>query len=174
MAVVGRIARAHGIRGQVIVNLETDFPHERFRPGVKMFVSRDGQMEALTITTVRFQHERPVLGVEGVDDMNSAIRLAGAELRVPAAELSELPKGAYYRHDLVGCAVDTTAGQRVGTVSAVEGTFGASRLVVEGSAGEVLIPLADDICRVIDPDGKRIVIDPPDGLLDLNGRSRAL
>src|SRR2546426_7119861 len=83
MAVVGRIARAHGIRGQVIVNLETDFPEERFRSGATLFVNRHGAVEPLSITSVRFQQNRPVIGLEGVGDMNAASRLAGAELRVP-------------------------------------------------------------------------------------------
>ena len=66
MAVVGRIARAHGIRGQVIVNLDTDFPEERFRPGAELFVNRlakTGQLERLTVTTLRFHRGRPVIGL---------------------------------------------------------------------------------------------------------------
>jgi len=60
------------------------------------------------------------------------------------------------------------AGTTVGTVARIEGAPGASVLVVETPQGEVLVPLADDICRVIDPDARRIVIDPPAGLLELN------
>ena len=67
MAVVGRIARAHGIRGQVIVNPETDFPEERFLPGAELFVNRGGGVEPVTVTTVRFHRERPVIGLRGVE-----------------------------------------------------------------------------------------------------------
>jgi 16S rRNA processing protein RimM len=74
----------------------------------------------------------------------------------------------FYRHDLVGCAVDTANGSTIGTVTDVEGTLGGSRLVVTTSRGEVLVPLAAEICRSIDVAGKRIVIEPPEGLLDLN------
>ena len=59
MAVVGRIARAHGIRGQVIVNLETDFPETRFRPGAELFTQRGGVVNAMRLTTVRFHRDRP-------------------------------------------------------------------------------------------------------------------
>jgi len=171
MAVVGRIARAHGIRGQVIVNLETDFPHERFQEGAALFVKRpSGAVETLTIQTVRFQHERPVIGFAGVADMNEAIALAGLELRVPLSELAPLPPGTFYRHDLIDCVVATPDGERVGVVTAVEGELGGSRLVVSCERGEILVPLVAEICRVIDPAGKRIVIAPPDGLLDLNER----
>jgi 16S rRNA processing protein RimM len=174
MAVVGRIARPHGIRGQVVVNLETDYPHERFQPGAEFFVARkvgDGPQavpERLVIATVRFHNERPVIGFEGVSDMNQATTLAGRELRIPVDQLTPLPPETFYRHDLVGCAVDKADGSHVGEVTDVEGTLGGSRLVVATGRGEVLVPLAAEICRSIDVAGKRIVIDPPEGLLELN------
>jgi len=164
MAVVGRIARAHGIKGQVIVNPETDFPEERFRAGVTMFTTRG----PIRLTAARLQNGRPVIGIEGVETMNDAETLAGLELRVPAEELAALPDGIFYHHDLVGCQVVTGAGDAVGTVESVEGTLAGSRLVVAGAKGEILIPLATEICRTIDVAGKRIVIEPPEGLLDLN------
>jgi 16S rRNA processing protein RimM len=169
MALVGRVARVHGIRGQVIVNVETDFPEARFQPGLELFVERAGGIERLTITSVRFQRERPVIGVSGVETVDAAEALAGRELRVPVDRLAALPAGTFYRHDLIGCCVETVSGGAVGIVSAVEGTMAGSRLVVDGAAGdEVLIPLAAEICPEIDPAGKRIVIDPPEGLVDLN------
>ena len=171
MAVVGRIARTHGIRGQVIVNLDTDFPEERFQPGAELFIERNGAVEPLKITTVRFHRERPVIGIDGVETMNDAEALAGCELRVPVDRLTPLPAGMYYRHDLVGCRVETTAGHPVGLVREVEGTLGGSRLVVDGPRGEILIPLATEICTTIDVGAKRIAIEPPDGLLNLNERS---
>jgi 16S rRNA processing protein RimM len=168
MALVGRIARAHGTRGQVIVNLETDFPEARFQPGAELFVERNGKLEALRLTTVRFQRERPVIGIDGIETMNDAETLAGCELRVPREQLARLPDGVFYRHDLMGCRVETRDGRSVGVVSDVEGTMGGSRLVIDGARGEVLIPLADEICTTIDVAGKRIVVEPPEGLLELN------
>ena len=129
-----------------------------------MFTTRG----ALKITTARFQNGRPVIGIEGVETINDAEELAGLELRVPVEELAALPAGMFYHHDLVGCAVVTGGGEKVGTVEGVEGTLSGSRLVVAGAKGEILIPLAAEICRTIDVAGKRIVIEPPDGLLDLN------
>jgi 16S rRNA processing protein RimM len=170
MAVVGRIARAHGIRGQVIVNPETDFPEERFQPGAQLFVERAGRIDTLTVTTARFHRERPVIGIEGVETMNDAAQLAGVELRVPIDRLAALPPDTFYRHDLIGCRVETKGGADVGVVSDVEGTMAGSRLVVDSAAGEVLIPLVAEICTLVDPAGKRIVIDPPDGLIEANAR----
>lgn len=171
MALVGRIARAHGNKGQVIVNPDSDFPEERFRPGATVFLLRSGRVEPMTIATVRFQHDRPVIGFDGVATMNDAEALAGFELRVPREQLAVLPPGMYYHHDLVGCHVITVGGQAVGVVTAVEDGGGGSRLVVEGVRGEILVPLATEICRTIDTVGKRIVIDPPEGLLELNSGS---
>jgi 16S rRNA processing protein RimM len=171
MALVGRIARAHGIRGQVIVNPESDFAGERFQTGAELYLERGGSIEKVRVTSARFHRERPVIGIEGVESMNDANALAGKELRVPVDQLAALPADTFYRHDLIGCRVETTAGETVGTVEDVEGTIGRSRLVVKGAKGDVLVPLASAICRTIDPAGKRIVIDPPAGLLDLNARS---
>ena len=94
--------------------------------------------------------------------MNAAIGLAGSELRVPVERLASLPPGTFYRHDLVGCRVETRDGGPIGVVTDVEGTMGGSRLVVEAPRGEVLVPFVADICTTIDPAGKRIVIEPPD------------
>jgi 16S rRNA processing protein RimM len=168
MALVGWIARAHGIRGQVIVNPETDFPDERFRPGAELFIQRGGAIEALTVTTARFHRERPVIGIDGVETMNDAETLAGLELRVPVERLAALPRDTFYRHDLIGCRVDTRDGRTVGLVRDVEGTLTGSRLVVDGADGEVLIPLVAAICTEVDPAAKRIVVDPPEGLLEVN------
>ena len=168
MALVGRIARAHGNRGHVIVNLDTDYPEERFRPGAELFTMRAGVVEPVKLTAVRFQGGRPVVGVAGVDTIDAAERLAGLELRIPAERLAALPPGTFYHHDLVGCRVETGNGTPVGVVEGVDGTAGGSRLVVAGASGEILIPLAVGICTTIDVDAKRIVIDPPEGLLDLN------
>jgi 16S rRNA processing protein RimM len=168
MALVGRIARAHGIRGQVIVNPETDFPHERFQPGAELFVERGGKVEALTVTTARFHRERPVIGIAGVETMNDAEALAGHELRVPIDRLAALPADTFYRHDLIGCRVEMRDGRVVGIVRDVEGTLTGSRLVLDGEGGEVLIPLVAAICTEVDAMGKRIVIDPPAGLIEAN------
>lgn len=171
MAVIGRIARAHGIRGQVIVNIDTDFPSERFEPGAELMLKRevrDAEPEPITITTMRLHQGRPVIGIDGIGDMNAAMALVGAEIRIPREQLMPLPAGMFYWHDLIGCRVDTESGMTVGTVTRVERTTGHSHLVVDAASSEVLIPLVAAICTTVDPRHKRIVIDPPDGLLDVN------
>lgn len=168
MAVVGTIARAHGNRGQVIVNPETDFPAERFQAGAEVFVERGGSIRPLRIVAMRMQRDRPVIAFDGVATMDDAEALAGRQLRVPVERLAILPADAFYHHDLVGCRVETRGGVEIGIVSSVDRAAGGSRLIVQGRRGDVDIPLVADICTLIDVGAKRIVIEPPQGLLDLN------
>jgi len=171
LLLVGRVARAHGNKGQVIVNPETDFAGERFAEGNVLLVEQGGTSVARAIRSVRFQQGRPIVALEGVETMNDAEALAGAELKMPASALGPLPAKTYYRHDLVGCEVTDTAGRVIGRVTDVEGPLEQSRLVVESARGEVLIPMVDGICVKVDPAAKTIVVDPPDGLLAVNERT---
>jgi 16S rRNA processing protein RimM len=171
MVLVGRIARPHGVRGQVIVNPETDFVDDRFVTGATMWARSERGEEALTITSARVQNGRPVIGFDGFSRIEDVERLAGLELRIPEETLQPLGEGVYYQHQLVGCAVETVAGARVGEVSRVEGGAGGSLLAVRGARGEVLVPFAQHICVEVDVDARRIRIDPPDGLLELNERT---
>ena len=168
MVLVGRIARPHGIRGHVIVTPDTDFVEDRFQTGATFWTRSDRGNEVLTVNSARLQNGRPVIGFEGFETIEAVERLAGLELRVPEDSLLPLDAGAYYVHDLVGCAVETISGEPVGEVKRVEGGAGASVLSVEGRRGEVLVPLAADICVEVDIGGRRIRINPPEGLLELN------
>jgi 16S rRNA processing protein RimM len=172
LLLVGRVARAHGNRGQVIVNLETDFPEERFQVGRTVLVGAGENSVARKIREVRFHQGRPILSLEGVSTMDDAEALAGAGLWVSSLDLAPLPDGTFYRHDLVGCEVVDVRNAVVGTVAAVEGTLERSYLVVQGGRGEVLIPLAGEICVRIDPKARLIVVNPPEGLLDVNASGR--
>jgi 16S rRNA processing protein RimM len=165
---VGRVARTHGNRGEVIVDPHTDFPERRFAAGAVLHVGLRGQVESFTVRSLRMHGGRPVIGLDGVDTIDAAERLAAAEIRIPPEDLTPLPDGTFYKHDLVGCAVETVAGLPVGVVTAVEGSEGEGRLIVGEGRFEVLVPLAAPICVSIDVPGRKIVIDPPAGLLDLN------
>ena len=168
MVVVGRVARPHGLRGHVIVNPETDFVDERFRPGADVWIRPAGGERRLTIVAARVQGGRPVVAFDGLSRLEDVEELSGLELRIPEAALQPLEPGRYYEHQLVGCMVETRDGAAVGPVVRVEGGAGGSRLVVDGRRGEILIPLAVDICAEIDVAARRIRIDPPEGLLELN------
>lgn len=169
LILIGRVARAHGNKGQVIVNPDTDFAEDRFAVGATVLVG--DRAEPRTVTSARFHQGRPVIGLGGVETMDDAEALAGAELRVPASSLAALPDGTYYRYELVGCEVQDTDGRIIGEVAAVEGPMDMSRLVINAPHGEVLIPLVAHICVEVAPAEKRIRVKAPEGLLELNARA---
>lgn len=164
LLLIGRVARPHGIRGHVIVNPETDFPDDRFKVGQVLLVGPADRTAEREIHEVRFHQGRPILALAGVQTIDEAELLAGADLWVPQATLEPLPQGTYYRHDLVGCEVRDTADGLVGRVTAVEGTLDRSYLVIDG---DVMLPLVDGICLQVDMAARRIVVDPPEGLIAL-------
>jgi 16S rRNA processing protein RimM len=171
MVVVGTIARLHGLRGQVIVQPETDFPEDRFRAGSVVFVAPHEPGAAprpITLKDARPHVGRLLVAFEGVDRVEDAEALGRGELKVPAGDLAALPPGHFYLHDLVGCAVTTVDGEPVGPVVRVEGGGSVGLLVVRGRRGEILVPMAEEICVKIDVAARRIVLAPPEGLLELN------
>jgi 16S rRNA processing protein RimM len=125
------------------------------------------------ILAVRLNNGRPILQLEGIEAVPDAERLAGAELRVHEAALGKLPEGTFHHHELIGCEVRDRADVLLGRVRTVEGPMQRSRLVVQGERGEIQIPMTADICVAIEPAQGRIIVDPPEGLLELNVPSRA-
>ncbi len=168
MVVVGQIARAHGIRGQVVVNPETDFSDIRFQEGAVLVARVGDDTREVRIAGVRFIAGRPVIALDGVVTVDAAKSLAGVELRVPETALSDLSPGTFYKHDLVGCVVTTVEGACVGRVTEIQGAVGAQRLIVRDGGSEIDVPLVEEICVSVDPVNGSIVVDPPKGLLELN------
>lgn len=151
----------------MIVNPETDFMEDRFKAGQLLLVGPPERTCEYEIVEVRFQQGRPVVRLAGIDTMNDAEALAGAEIWLPEAQLAPLPEGTFYRHDLVGCEVRDTGGAVLGRVTGVEGAIDRSYLVVDG---HMMIPLVGGICVAVDIAGRRVTVDPPEGLIDLNRR----
>lgn len=176
LVLVGRIVKPHGLRGHVVVNPETDFVEERFQVGAE-FISRPARGEEhlderLVITASRLQNGRPVVTFAGHETRELAEALAGRELRVREESLLPLAAGSYYHHQLIGCTVEDASGARVGEVARVDGGAAGALLAVDGAHGEILIPLADAICLEIDPAARRIRVQLPEGLLELNETRR--
>jgi 16S rRNA processing protein RimM len=113
-----------------------------------------------------------ILHFEGSDSISDAEKLVGLEVQIPFSDRQVLPAGSYYITDLIGCEVLDVGGAALGTVSDVqlpgEGAAGTPILMVDASGGELLIPLAQDICVNIDISARRIQVALPDGLRELN------
>jgi len=163
---VGLVTRPHGLRGEVLIRPDTDFPDERFAVGAEVFVRVGGTIRALTIATSRTHRGCPLVAFEGRPTLDDVEDLAGADVRMPEGALRPLPEGEYYWYQLVGAPVVTTDGQEVGAVARVEPNGGAAMLVVAGPSGEVLVPMAPAICITLTPE--RIVVQAPEGLIELN------
>jgi 16S rRNA processing protein RimM len=167
---VGRVVRPHGNRGEVVVASETDFGERRFRAGSALRVR--GRDLALTVLSSREYDGRWIVWFEGITSIDAAESLRGAELTIESHELGALARGGYYVHDLVGCRVEIPAGKTVGQVRDVQFGTGVPLLVVDGQKAEVLVPFTEAICRRVDLVAGVIVIEPPDGLLELNETGR--
>lgn len=164
LLLVGRVARPHGIRGQVVVNPDTDFVNERFIVGQVLLIGAQASPEPREIQEVRFHQGRPILSLAGIESMDAAELLAGKDVWLPLASLGPLPDGVFYRHDLVGCEVLDTKDAIIGRVTAVEGTLERSHLVIDG---QVMIPMVEEICLTIDLAARRVIVNPPEGLIEI-------
>jgi 16S rRNA processing protein RimM len=110
-----------------------------------------------------------ILKFAGVDTISDAEKLAGAEVAIPFEQRAALGDDEYYQSDLIGCEVVDANGRSLGLVTDFEETGGTPLLTVKTHIGDdLLIPFAKSICTEIDPQNKLIIVNPPDGLVDLN------
>ena len=164
---IAQIARPQGRHGEVIADLLTDFP-ERFRSLQSVWaIGSSGEVDELRVERTWLHKNRIVLKFSGCDDMTGAEKLRGVRLAVARSELVTLPPDTYFDFDLVDCQVETTGGEPLGRVAGVERYGAAPLLKVLSENAEHLIPLTFSICVVIDVAHKRIVVAPPEGLLEL-------
>lgn len=164
---IGRILRSQGRDGELKLQLyHTDtleFPELR-----RVFIGKEGALREFQIQSLIPRGRACHLKLEGVDSLPQADRLAGLEVFVPEEALKSLTGDQYYHYQLIGCSVRTADGEPVGTVADMLSVEAGEILVVDRFGREILVPFHADICRTVDVAKKEIVIDPPDGLLDLN------
>ena len=188
---VARVGRAHGIRGEVTVELRTDAPERRFAPGVALFVVPTGPVTGtgtrgtgsmtgtgagtvatapatLVLRSVRDHNGVFLLGFEGVDDRSGADALRGLLLEADVPQDGEEDEpDAWYDHQLVGLAAVDPAGRSLGEVVAVEHAGAQDRLLVRRPDGvRRMVPFVTAIVPTVDVAGGRVVIDAPAGLID--------
>jgi len=165
---VARIARTRGNRGEVLADLHTGSAG-RFDDFDDVWLEfDDGRRRISKKLEDVWEHKgRTVLKFEGVDTINDAETLIGCWVTIPEGHAVDLPENTYFNHDLVGCAVIDTDGTPIGTVNRVLDIAGNAQLVVRQGGREHLIPAVKNICVEISIPDKRIVIDPPEGLLGL-------
>ena len=161
--VVGRVGRAHGVRGDVSVEVRTDEPDRRFAEGAVLDTDRG----PLTVVRAREHSGRLLVHFEGVDDRSGAEQLRGVLLEV-TVDLCERPDDSeeYYDHQLVGAPVVTVDGDVLGVLTEVVHLSGQDIISVHTTDGrDVLIPFVSAIVTEVDLQGRGVVVDPPLGLL---------
>jgi 16S rRNA processing protein RimM len=165
--VVGRIGRPHGVRGEVTVEVRSDDPDLRFYVGA-VLATDPASRGPLTVTGKRWHRDVLLLTIEGIHSREDAETLRNTELLVDIADLPELEDpDSFYDHQLVGLTARLTDESELGEVTAVRHE-GADLLVVRRpEGGDLLIPFVAAIVPTVDLAGGFLVVDPPEGLLEL-------
>ncbi|KAA9151414.1 ribosome maturation factor RimM [Amycolatopsis acidicola] len=166
--VVGRVAKAHGIRGELAVDVRTDSPELRFAEGTVLTGRRrDGDTCELTVATARWHSGRLLVTFAQVPSRDVAEELRGVLL---LADTSDLPPTGdpdeFYDHELEGLRAELTDGSVIGTVQEIVHAPGSELLSLDKDGRTVLVPFVRQIVPVVDVAGGRVVLDPPEGLLD--------
>ncbi|MCL2735875.1 MAG: ribosome maturation factor RimM [Propionibacteriaceae bacterium] len=162
--IVGTLGRAHGLSGEIFVDLRTDSPQERFRPGAVLWA---GESHPLEVVSFRIQSGRGLVRFADVSDRTHAEALTGARLvaHVPLDENAD-EDGVYFDHQLMGLTVVTTAGIEVGTVARIDHMGFQDMLVVATATGDRLVPFVDDLVPEVDLVNARVVVHAIPGLLE--------
>ena len=144
---IARVVRPHGLKGELLCDILTDFP-DRFQR--TPFVYLGSEVESVAVESSRLAGGRVVLKLRGVSTRGAAERLRGRELAVPADQLVPLPAGSYYWHQLAGLAVETDDGRLLGQLRKVLPTGSNDVYVVDTARGELLLPAIAEVVREID------------------------
>jgi len=161
--VVGRIGRAHGVLGEATIEVQTDDPDIRFQIGNKLTLD-DGKQ--LTIRSSRWHNQILLLAFDGIADRNQIEELRD-QLISSDVDLDLLAPGEYHFQQLIGCEVFQQNGELIGAVDEIVKLPGQDLLSVNRAGAQVLIPMVKQIIIEIDVLAKKIVVNPPEGLLDV-------
>jgi 16S rRNA processing protein RimM len=161
---VGSIARAHGLAGEVVVDVWSEAP-ERFQPGRSVTARMPGGIaREVVVETARPFGERLLIRFTGVGSRSQAEALRGADLTVARRDVAPPPEGAHYRFELVGLRVRARDGTHLGTVADVFATGSNDVIVVRGERGEILLPYLASVVLAIDAERREITVEIPPGL----------
>ena len=164
---VGRIGRPHGVRGATFVEPWTDDPDERFAAGT-VLVTDPAAAGPLTVASSTTSGGKRVVHFESVDGREAAEALRGVRLLIAASARPELDDpDDFYDTDLIGLTARTVDGADLGPITDVLHAGGADYLVVDNGGREVLVPFVHAVVPTVDLAGGAVLVDPPEGLLDL-------
>ena len=158
--VVGKLRRPHGVKGEMLMDVTTDFPE---RLGRKQTVSVGEQHEPLVIESIRWQDRAILIAFEGLTDCDQVGRLRNQCVYRMVSELPRLPEGEYYYHELIDLRVVDEQGQELGVLTEILETGANDVYVVTGSdSRELLLPVVNDVVLNIDLERREIRVRPPE------------
>ena len=160
---IGRVVGAFGIRGEVKVEVHTDFP-ERFHQLKRVYLGEGDDLRPMAVLGARLHKGRFLLRLEGCSDRTAAEGLRGQWLYIPIEEAMPLAEDEFYVHEVLGLRVETPAGEFLGYIQEVLFTGSNEVFVVKDDEGELLIPVLEDVVLEIDRAGKRVLVTLPPGL----------
>ena len=166
---IGKVAKSHGVRGEVAVEVLTDEPELRYAVGEVLHGKQAGKERDLTIKTVRPHQQRLLVSFEEVPDRTAADSLRGMQFFAQPLERDE-DSEEFYDHELIGLKVrrgGEEIGEEIGEVIGVMDTPNRKILEVAYEGREVLVPFVMDIVPVVDLEAGYLEITPPEGLLEL-------
>ena len=161
--VVGRIGRAHGVLGEATVQVQTDDPDVRFKVGAKLSLDNG---KDLTIRSARWHNQILLLAFDGIIDRNQIEELRDQMISAEV-DITSLSPGEYHYQQLLGCQVFLQSDELIGEVDEIVKLPGQDLLSVAKNGKKVLIPMVKRIIISIDVLTKKIVVNPPEGLLDV-------
>jgi 16S rRNA processing protein RimM len=167
---VGRLRKPHGLKGDCAIFPLTDEPEAVFAPGQKVWVkdlAGDVIAGPLTIARSRSYHREWLVAFEGHDRIEAVEAWKGTFLSAPASELRQLDQGEVYLHELAGFAVRDRNNTPLGVVSDLEEGPTGVMLTVQGPKREFLLPYKKEFVKAVDREGRKLVVDLPEGLMDL-------
>ncbi len=159
---VGRIGGAHGIRGELKVEVLTDFTH-RFDPGSRLFL--EGDEVECEIVSARPHKAYMLVKLKGIENRTEAQQLRGLHLLVHRDKATPLPKDEYYADELVGLRIITTKGMELGELTEVLWTAANECYVVQGPFGEVLLPAIAEVIQEVDLQNGEMLVSLLPGLV---------
>jgi 16S rRNA processing protein RimM len=162
---VGRVRRPHGVHGEIIADITTDFP-DRVQAGMEIGMGTSAPEQWLRIEQVRIHKGCWLLSIAGVSTREEVEPWRRLWLFLPAQERSQLPPRYFYEHELVGMTCALADGTRIGDVVEMTAGAGTALLTVRTGNGDVLVPFVSPIVVRVDLPSRTIVLDPPKGLVD--------
>lgn len=162
---IGRVVKAHGVRGEISVAVLTDFP-ERFDTTEHVYLGNEFEAEAYQLKKFRWHKKNVLLTLEGISDRNQAEQLRGLFVQIPIEDVVPLPEGDFYLYELIGLQIVSTDNQVLGTLINILETGANDVYVVETpDKNQILLPAIPDVVKEIDADAGKITVDLIDGLI---------